>query len=92
MENIRQEADAADDTDENEDPDAQQDYKDFKAWLDRSVADGCSTVKLKGNKVVETIKPAATPTPPSAAPTPSASSNCCALCKKMPSECSLFDQ
>lgn len=88
MEKIRQEADAADETDE-EDPDAQHDYKAFKAWLDQSVAEGGNTVKLVGGKVVD--KPVATPNPPSAAPQQSASSNC-ALCKKPTSECPLFDQ
>ena len=61
MEKVRQEADAADETDENEDPDAQQDYKDFKAWLDQSVAEGGSTVKLVGQKVVKIDKPVDTP-------------------------------
>ena len=92
MEKVRQEADAADEADENEDPDAQQDYKDFKAWLDQSVAEGGSTVKLVGQKVVKIDKPVDTPNPPTASPLPSASAGCCALCKKPNSECSLFDQ
>ena len=68
MEKVRQEADAADEADENEDPDAQQDYKDFKAWLDQSVAEGGSTVKLVGQKVVKIDKPVDTPNPPTASP------------------------